>query len=132
MASYKIGVLAQATGITVEAIRYYEREGLLPPPGRSDGNYRVYGEAHLSRLHFIRHCRSLDMALGDIRTLLDFRDHPQRSCAGVNQLLDQHMDDVAERINQLQALQQQLATLRSLCGQERSAHDCAILQCLDT
>ena len=60
----KIGQLADATGTQGEAIRYYEREGLLPVAGRTESNYRVYSEAHVQRLAFIRHCRCLDMTLG--------------------------------------------------------------------
>ncbi|MHB1247791.1 MAG: MerR family transcriptional regulator, partial [Sulfuriferula sp.] len=59
----KIGELAKRTACQVETIRYYEREGLLSPPARSAGNFRLYGNAHVDRLHFIRHCRSLDMSL---------------------------------------------------------------------
>lgn len=58
----KIGELAKRTGCPVETIRYYEREGLLPEPARSEGNYRQYTLAHVERLSFIRHCRSLDAA----------------------------------------------------------------------
>ena len=76
----KIGELARRTGCQVETIRYYEREGLLPEPARSPGNYRLYGSAHVERLTFIRHCRALDMTLGEIRTLLMHRDHPERDC----------------------------------------------------
>ena len=59
----KIGELSKATGTQIETIRYYEREGILPQTIRSDGNYRVYSKVHVERLSFIRHCRSLDMAL---------------------------------------------------------------------
>lgn len=65
----KIGELAKRTGCEVVTIRYYEKEGLLPEPARSDGNFRLYGAAHVERLRFIRHCRSLDMSLSEIRTL---------------------------------------------------------------
>ena len=126
----KIGELAVKTGYTVEAIRYYEREGLLPAPGRSAGNYRLYRDVHLERLRFIRHCRSLDMALDEIRNLLTFRDHPERSCGAVNALLDKHIVEVAERIAQLRDLEQQLVRLRARCTEEHTAQDCAILQCL--
>jgi Cd(II)/Pb(II)-responsive transcriptional regulator len=126
----KIGELAVQTGYTVEAIRYYEREGLLPAPARSGGNYRLYRAVHLERLQFIRHCRSLDMALGEIRSLLAFRDHPDQSCGDVNALLDKHIVDVAGRIAELRNLERQLLDLRSQCTQVRSARDCAILQCL--
>ncbi|GAD65023.1 MerR family transcriptional regulator, partial [Aquipseudomonas alcaligenes] len=56
----KIGELGKQADCQVETIRYYEREGLLPVPGRSEGNYRVYGKEHLERLVFIRNCRTLD------------------------------------------------------------------------
>jgi len=61
----KIGELARHTETQAETIRYYEQEGLLPKPGRTDSNYRVYGQAHVDRLLFIRHCRSLDMTLDE-------------------------------------------------------------------
>ena len=126
----KIGELAVRTGYTVEAIRYYERQGLLPAPARSGGNYRLYRGAHLERLRFIRHCRSLDMALDEIRTLLTFRDHPDQSCGAVNALLDRHIVEVADRIAQLRDLEEQLLGLRGLCTDVQTAKDCAILQCL--
>lgn len=53
----RIGELAKATDTQVETIRYYEREALLPQPGRTEGNYRVYGPEHVERLSFIRYCR---------------------------------------------------------------------------
>ena len=95
----KIGELAKATGTQAETIRYYEREGLLPDAGRTESNYRVYGEGHARRLGFIRHCRSLDMTIGEIRTLLRFKDGPEENCDEVNALLDEHIEHVATRIN---------------------------------
>jgi len=87
-----IGMLAKRTRCQAETIRYYEREGLLPAPARSQGNYRQYDSTHVERLSFIRHCRSLDMTLDEIRALLDFRDAPTRDCADVSVLLDEHAD----------------------------------------
>src|ERR1051326_9573296 len=66
-----IGELARATGCGIETIRYYEHEGLLPRPGRTSGNFRRYGQEHAELLSFIRHCRSLDMALNEIRILFN-------------------------------------------------------------
>jgi Cd(II)/Pb(II)-responsive transcriptional regulator len=126
----KIGELAKQTGSQVETIRYYEREGLLPAPARSEGNYRLYGPAHVERLQFIRHCRSLDMTLSEIRELLSFRDAPDESCNQVNLLLDKHIDHVSQRIRELQALQKQLKALRSTCHSAQAAKDCEILQTL--
>lgn len=128
--SLKIGELAKQTGSQVETIRYYEREGLLPEPGRSEGNYRLYGPAHVERLQFIRHCRSLDMSLEEIRSLLSFRDAPEESCHAVNDLLDRHIDHVAHRIRELQNLKQQLQSLRSQCRSAQAAKNCEILQSL--
>jgi Cd(II)/Pb(II)-responsive transcriptional regulator len=126
----KIGELAKRTGSQVETIRYYEREGLLPAPARSEGNYRLYGTTHVERLQFIRHCRSLDMTLGEIRELLSFRDAPEESCNQVNLLLDRHIEHVGHRIRGLQALQKQLKALRSMCHSAQAAKDCEILQTL--
>ncbi len=132
MPSIKIGELARQTGCQVETIRYYEREGLLKDPIRSDGNYRLYGAEHVERLRFIRHCRALDMTLEEIRVLLNFRDAPDDNCHQVNGLLDEHIGHVSSRIAQLKALQKQLKTLRSLCDSAEAARDCGILQGLST
>ena len=83
----KIGDLAKATATPIESIRFYERAGLLPAVGRTDGNYRVYDDGHVQRLAFVRHCRSLDMTLDEIRVLLKFKDAPQDDCGAVNDLL---------------------------------------------
>ncbi|MFA7496804.1 MAG: Cd(II)/Pb(II)-responsive transcriptional regulator [Acidithiobacillus sp.] len=123
----KIGELARMTGCQVVTIRYYEREGLLPKPARSDGNYRLYTSEHLEQLHFIRHCRSMEMTLDDIRLLLKFRDTPEESCREVDALLDQHICDVADRITQLKSLESQLRGLRGQCCSARAAKDCRIL-----
>ena len=123
----KIGELANQTHTQVETIRYYEREGLLPETARTEGNYRIYGDAHAARLSFIRHCRGLDMTLDEIRILLHFKDAPSENCGEVNALLDEHIGHVAHRIQELKALQKQLVALRSQCSQERDVAHCGIL-----
>ncbi|AMM24029.1 MAG: Cd(II)/Pb(II)-responsive transcriptional regulator [Variovorax sp.] len=128
----KIGELAKATGTSVENIRFYEREALLPSPMRADNNYRSYGNEHIERLVFIRHCRSLDMALGEIRSLLRFKETPQENCEGVNELLDEHIGHVAERIRELKLLEKQLKTLRAQCAESSAAGCCGILKELST
>jgi Cd(II)/Pb(II)-responsive transcriptional regulator len=125
-----IGVLAKRTQCQAETIRYYEREGLLPAPARSQGNYRQYDTTHVERLSFIRHCRSLDMTLDEIRALLDFRDAPTRDCADVSALLDEHVRHVADRIAELRRLQRQLKHLRGLCAQPGQAERCGILNAM--
>jgi Cd(II)/Pb(II)-responsive transcriptional regulator len=124
----KIGELALATQTRVETIRYYEREGLLPQAPRSEGNYRVYGPGHVERLAFVRHCRSLDMTLDEIRVLLRFKDQPQADCGEVNALLDEHIGHVSVRIRELKRLEKQLLALREQCGQTANGASCGILK----
>ena len=124
----KIGELSRATDTAIETIRFYEREGLLPEAGRTEGNYRIYEQAHVERLVFIRHCRSLDMALDEIRRLLRFRQSPQENCAGVNELLDDHIGHVVQRISELRALEKQLKALRQQCAEASGTADCGILK----
>ena len=122
----KIGELAKATDCAVETIRYYEREQLLPEPARTEGNYRQYTQAHVERLTFIRNCRTLDMTLDEIRSLLRLRDSPDDACGSVNALIDEHIEHVQARIDGLVALQEQLVELRRRChAQGRSVRSCS-------
>ena len=123
----KIGELAKLTNCQVETIRYYEREGLLPSPERTEGNYRFYTQAHLETLSFIRNCRTLDMTHDEIRQLLRYRDDPTSDCAGVNELIDDHIEHVRSRIASLQTLQAQLIELRRNCSAGGEAAACEIL-----
>ena len=124
----KIGALATATATPIETIRFYEREGLLPQPERTNGNYRVYMQAHAQRLAFIRHCRALDMSLDEIRVLLNFQDVPRANCRDVNDLLEEHIGHVADRIRDLKTLETQLKQLRQQCRNEDSGSSCGILE----
>lgn len=124
----KIGDLAAATETQAETIRFYEREGLLPAPARTEANYRIYGQPHVERLLFIRHCRSLDMTLDEIRRLLHFKDNPQENCGGVNVLLDEHIGHVTQRVKELRQLEKQLKELRALCSEVDSSDQCGILR----
>jgi len=123
----KIGELAERAGVQIETIRFYEREGLLQAAARSAGNYRIYEGLHVQRLAFIRHCRSLDMTLDEVRVLLRLTDAPDESCAEVNQILDAHIGQVSHRIKELRLLEVELKQLRSQCRQGTDAKDCAIL-----
>jgi Cd(II)/Pb(II)-responsive transcriptional regulator len=127
----KIGELAETAQTQSETIRYYERQGLLPEAERSAANYRVYGQTHVGRLAFIRHCRSLDMTLAEIKTLLEFKDSPDENCQGVNTLLDEHIVHVANRIRELKALQLELKSLRQQCAVNQEVSNCGILSGLE-
>src|SRR5204862_366576 len=104
----KIGELSTASATPIETIRFYEREGLLPSPARTQGNFRVYDAPHLERLQFIRYCRGLDMSLDEVRALLRFKDDPTDDCGDVDSLLDEHIGHVVTRIKELKVLEKQL------------------------
>ncbi len=122
----KSGELAAQAGCDVQTVRFYEREGLLEEPEREPSGYRRYLKRHLMRLQFIRHCRSLDIPLSEIRELLEFAAAPDESCAQVDALLDEHIDRVRHRLKALRALEKQLVALRGRCD-GNPAHSCAIL-----
>jgi len=124
----KIGELAHVALCTVETIRYYEKEALLPAPERTAGNFRVYGPEHVERLRFIRNCRALDMSHEEIHTLLGLADQAEQGCGAVNDVVDQHIAHVDERIQELTHLKLQLATLRQRCQSEQAVQSCGILQ----
>ena len=126
----KIGELAKRTGATVETIRYYEKEKLLPEPSRSEGNYRLYREEHIERLQFIIHCRTLDMTLDEVRVLLQYWDEPDKDCGNVDALLDEHIQAVEVRIEELTQLKQHLTVLRQKCVSSALAESCGILNAL--
>lgn len=124
----RIGELAKRTGCAVVTIRYYETEGLLPQPVRSGGNYRLYDNTHVERLLFILHCRSLDMTLTEVRTLLSYREAPLQDCGEINALLDNHIQRVEVRVEALLQLKRHLLVLRQKCAGTRAVESCGILQ----
>ncbi len=124
----KIGDLAAKTGIEVDTIRYYEREGMIPKVARQANGYRSYGDVHLERLAFIRHCRALDMPLAEVRQLLEFVEQPKRDCADVNILIDQQLVRVKARLKSMRALERQLTSLRAQCQTHQSTRECGILK----
>ena len=126
----KIGELAKLSGCQVVTIRYYEKEGLLPPPERTNSNYRLYSEGDVERLHFIRRCRLHGMNLAEIRKLLAFKDNPTVSCAWVNDLVDKHIADVESQIASLQHLKKHLEALRHACTGDH-VQGCGIIDSLD-
>jgi Cd(II)/Pb(II)-responsive transcriptional regulator len=126
--SMRIGELAKMTGCLPETIRFYEGKGLLPPPLRTQANYRQYDASHATRLHFIRRCRALGMSLGEVDALLGYQDQPERSCSGVNDLVDHQLSEIDRQIAELGALRAELSSLRARCDAVRPAGQCAILR----
>ncbi len=122
----QIKELARATGVDVETIRYYEKQGLMPEPARRDNGYRDYAAEHLERLSFIRHCRALDMPLADVGRLLGFLDQPDAQFAEVDVLVENQLARVRARLKSMRALEKQLLQLRGRCSGAHEGH-CGIL-----
>ena len=126
----KIGELANRTNCSIQTIRYYEREKLLQSTQRSEGNFRLYDEAAVEQLSFIKLCRNLDLSLSEIRQLIALKRSPNAQCDEVNLMMDKHIDQVETRINDLSQLRDQLILLRKCCTDERTVAQCGILKSL--
>lgn len=124
-----IGKLSAATGVKVPTIRFYEQIGLLPAAPRTASDRRLYDDAALRRLSFIRHARQLGFDLDSIRSLLDLSDHPDRPCGEANAIAERHLAEVTEKIARLQALKTELSRMTAECaGGQVSA--CKVIEVL--
>lgn len=124
----RIGELARQAGVEVQTVRYYEREGLLAAPSRTASGYRAYGPGHLERLNFVRHCRSLDMPIAEIKRLIDLSSDQAVSCEQVDQLVLSHLERVRAKRAALQNLETQLEALSAQCAAGHRVADCGILE----
>lgn len=125
----KIGVLAKATGTKVETIRYYEAEGLLPQPARTQANYRDYEIVHLERLMFIRRSRDLGFTLKSVRELLKLADDNDEPCDAVDEVASAHLLAVEQKIADLVALRDELLLMLQ-CSGDCTVGDCRIISAL--
>lgn len=121
-----IGIAAQRAGISARMVRHYESLGLVKGVARTDSGYRQYTEADVHALHFIRRSRDLGFSMEEIAELLGLWHDRSRASSQVKRIAQQHIDDLSERIAQMQAMQRSLQTLVSCCkGNDRP--DCPIL-----
>ncbi len=125
----KIGELARVTGVKVETIRFYEAEGVLPRAARTEANYRIYDQAHLDRLSFVKRSRDLGFTLDQVRTLLGLADNAAAPCAAVDAITATHITEIDRKIADLQALRGELARRLDRCEGGRIS-DCRIIEAL--
>lgn len=124
----KIGELAKSTGCSIQTIRYYEKEGLILAKSRSEGNFRLYDKTALEKLLFIKHCRSLDLTLKEIKQLIQLQNSPESDCKGVSDMIDSHLDLLESRIKELKKLHNDLSALRQRCTSPKAVSQCGILE----
>lgn len=127
-ASYTIGALGKAAGIPTSTLRYYERRGLLKPLARSDGNYRLYDEQALRRLHFVRSAQAAGFTLSDIAVLLRFRDGDPAPCQKVQNLTNARLARVAEEMERLRAVDAMLRRWLKSCHRTERSGRCVLLE----
>ena len=107
----QIGELSKRTGILSTTIRYYEQINLLPQPKRAESGYRIYDEADVERLQFIKRARALDFALDEIAEILAFRERYEPPCRYVMNVMRERIDRIQEQIRALERLGAELSTL---------------------
>ena len=107
--------------------KFYSAE----PSFRGENNYRYYQDDALKRLIFIKRCRALDISLKEIEYLIELEQKPQQDCSAVNQLIDEHLKQVEQKIIELQKFQIQLQQLRQSCATQSTIDDCQILRHLE-
>lgn len=126
----QIGMVARKIGLSVDAIRFYERSGLLPRPPRTAGGFRRYGENDVETLAFVRRVQGLGFKLSEIRGLLRLRGNRMQPCAPVQRRLQEKLADVQRKLADLRKLEHELGLALRSCNRElrkRNAH-CPILR----
>lgn len=125
----QIGTVARKIGLSVDAIRFYERNSLLPHPPRTQGGFRRYGDIEVETLAFIRRAQGLGFTLKEIRELLALRRSRLQPCAPVRRRLERKVEHVRRKVADLQRLERELHTALRRCNKGmrvRSAH-CPLL-----
>src|SRR6267143_6259945 len=125
-----IGSVAKKIGLTPDAIRFYERNALLPRPPRTQGGFRQYGQSDIETLAFIRRVQGLGFKLSEIRGLLSLRGRRMQPCAPVRRRLQTKLADVRQKLENLRKLERELHLALHSCDKELRKQDahCPILQ----
>src|SRR5215470_14024504 len=125
----QIGIVAKKIGLSIDAIRFYERNGLLPRPPRTEGGFRRYGDSDVETLAFVRRVQGLGFKLSEIRSLLKLRGNRLQPCAPVRRRLEAKLAEARQKLVDLRKLEHELCLALRSCDREvrkRPAH-CPIL-----
>jgi len=127
-----IGKLAKQVGVGIETVRFYERQGLIDPPPRTDSNYRIYPEDEVARLKFIKRAKSLGFTLHEIKELLFLRHDPHATKADIKDRTLAKIKDIEEKISDLTRIKTSLEHLASACDGHGPLDECPILNAMET
>src|SRR2546421_12900400 len=125
------GQLAKQGQVKFETVRFYEHEGLLPPPPRSSSGYRNYPATAVRRLQFIRSAKELGFSLSEIREMLDIRVDPDHFCTDAVKHIEIKVTEIDEKIRNLKAIRNTLNRLKKSCSGHCRVTECPILDSLD-
>jgi MerR family transcriptional regulator, copper efflux regulator len=131
MSPIKSGALAKQANVNTETLRYYEREGLLPEPERTESGYRLYADEDVKRVRFIKRAQELGFSLKEVKELLALKLDASQSAREVKRLTEQKIQDIEEKIQSLHAMKEVLQHLAEACSGKGSVDHCPILNCLD-
>jgi DNA-binding transcriptional MerR regulator len=126
----KIGELAQRTGVGIDTVRFYERQGLLPQATRLASGYRTYAESDVRRLRFVRRAKTLGFSLAQVRELLALSDRRDGDMAGLRDVARAHLADVRMRLEELERIRAGLEALVAACPGHGALAHCPILGAL--
>ena len=127
---FTIGSAARRAGVGIDTIRYYEREGLLPPAQRRASGYRDYDASSVERLRFIRRAKDLGFTLQEIRELMALSHDRERGVRDVKRRAEQRLAEIEHRIAELQRVQHGLKQLIAACPGHGPLQHCPILRAL--
>ena len=134
MSYMRIGALAAETDTSVETLRYYEAEGLIPEPRRSESGYRLYSAQDVLRVSFIRRARGMGFSLKETAELLSMQVEKEAStCGEVKSLAEKKLSMIDEKITELNKMKAALQQVTEACvGGQASAVHCTILDALES
>jgi len=130
----QIGQLAKQTGLSIDAIRFYERKGLLKKPARSEGGFRLFWSGDVANLKFVRKAQQLGFSLEEIHALIILRDRDTQACQHVQQMLEQKLTVIRQKIEELKSLEEELRAGLGKClramSRTRGSHgkSCPVLE----
>jgi len=127
---YRIGDVASACELSVETIRYYEKQGLLRKPRRTAAGYRLYTDDAIQRLLFVTQAKELGFSLREIKELLSLRVNSQSKCSDVKNKAERKIAEIEDKIRSLRGMKKALEKLSLACSGRGPASECPILESL--
>lgn len=131
MTELTIGKIAQRAGVGVETVRFYERKGLLDQPCRPDRGFRVYPEAAVDRIRFVRQAQELGFTLADAADLLELRADPDADCSAVQRRAAAKLEDIRGKIAHLRRIETALERVVEACPGQGALDCCSIVAAME-